>query len=149
MVYGTLPFWPPSGNHNELEIMVKHRELPFPATAEATSTALAAEMRATGGVGNVTGGGSGVGIGGGGSSLAGGVSDMDMGGEEGEEEEEGVDEGQVEERKDGSGGSINGGDGGGEGGGRRGSGLVGSAPLREHDPMVGYLKVGVRRGGGG
>lgn len=42
MVYGTLPFWPPSGNHNELEMMIKHRELSFPAASEVPSASLAA-----------------------------------------------------------------------------------------------------------
>lgn len=37
MVYGTLPFWPPSGNHTELEIMVTHRELSFPPTSGVSS----------------------------------------------------------------------------------------------------------------
>lgn len=31
MVHGMLPFWPESGNHAELAVMVKHRELSFPA----------------------------------------------------------------------------------------------------------------------
>lgn len=39
MVYGTLPFWPPSGNHTELEIMVTHRELSFPPTSGASFAA--------------------------------------------------------------------------------------------------------------
>lgn len=54
MVYGTLPFWPPSGNHSELEIMVTHRELSFPPTS---------------GVSSFGGGGSGVGAGAGGAGA--------------------------------------------------------------------------------
>eukprot|EP00903_Cladosiphon_okamuranus_P009035 g8638.t3 len=42
MVYGTLPFWPTSGNHSELEIMVTHRELSFPPTSGPSFAAAAA-----------------------------------------------------------------------------------------------------------
>lgn len=44
MVYGILPFWPPSGNHHELEIIIKHRELTFPVTADAVSSSAAAAV---------------------------------------------------------------------------------------------------------
>lgn len=40
MIYGILPFWSSSGNHNELEIMITHRELSFPPTSNASSEAL-------------------------------------------------------------------------------------------------------------
>lgn len=53
MVYGTLPFWPPSGNHSELEIMVTHRELSFPPTSGAS---FAAGGGSNGGPGAVAGG---------------------------------------------------------------------------------------------
>lgn len=36
MVYGTLPFWSTSGNHNELELTITHRELAFPPTSNSS-----------------------------------------------------------------------------------------------------------------
>lgn len=64
MVYGTLPFWPPSGNHSELEIMVAHRELSFPPTSGVSSFA------GGGGAGGGAGASVGAGAGAVGSSAA-------------------------------------------------------------------------------
>lgn len=59
MVYGTLPFWPPSGNHSELEIMVTHRELSFPPTSGVSSFPSGGVAGGAGGAGAGAGGASG------------------------------------------------------------------------------------------
>lgn len=72
MVYGTLPFWPPSGNHSELEIMVTHRELSFPSPSSSSPSSVAA-LEGAGGTGiGVRGGPAGGGVGYGGAGGSGG-----------------------------------------------------------------------------
>ncbi|CAM9734467.1 unnamed protein product, partial [Hapterophycus canaliculatus] len=118
MVYGTLPFWPPSGNHTELEIMVTHRELSFPSSSTpeeaSSSAALVVAAGAAGAAGSGVGcGGGGGGSGGGGLGAGGGVAAAAA---------TAMDENERQKSK-------------------RTSSLGVLTTLEAYDPMVGYLRV--------
>lgn len=137
MVYGTLPFWPPSGNHHELEIMVKHRELTFPVTADAASSAAVLSPKSSARTNSgVSYGSSRSGTGGTPGWVEGSrvVGARSGGGGAMEDEDDSLEDG---EGGSGVGSLVGDGCDVGKVGGAGGS----MAALEAHDPMSGYLRV--------
>ncbi|CAM9908593.1 unnamed protein product, partial [Sphacelaria rigidula] len=127
MVYGTLPFWPHSGNHHELEIIIKHQELTFPDIFDTVSTAAVALAGAGKESGSAGAGRVGDGVGGGTTSAIALGRNRSLGfvGEGARENEDSDTDDYARGNR---------------------AATTGSLPVIEaHDPMSGYLRNLLRR----